>query len=97
MDDQNMYQQAKERAESKIQFYIHLVVFLVVNCILLVINLKTSPDSLWFLWPFFGWGIGVVLHGLKVLDVFNFSKVKKQMIEKEIAKEKYNKQIEENR
>ena len=94
MEDQQVYQRAKERAESKIQFYIHLAVFLGVNCILVVINLKTSPGSLWFIWPFFGWGIAVVLHGLKVLDVFSFSRVKKQMVEKELSKEKYKKQME---
>lgn len=96
MDEQEMYQRAKESAESKIRFYIHLAVFLGVNCLLMVINLKTSPQSLWFLWPLFGWGIGVILHGLTVLDVFNFSAAKKRLIEKELAKEKYRKQMEEN-
>ena len=96
MDDQQVYQRAKERAESKIRFYIHLAVYLIVNLLLMVINLKTSPGSLWFLWPLFGWGMGVVLHGLKVLGVFDFSRVKKQMIEKELAKEKYKKQMEDN-
>ena len=96
MDDQQMYEQAKGRAEGKIRFYIHLAVYLIVNLLLMVINLKTTPESLWFLWPLFGWGIGVVLHGLKVLGVFDFSKAKKQMIEKELAKEKYKKQMEEN-
>ena len=95
MDDQQTYQRAKQRAESKIRFYIHFVVYLVVNCILAVINLKSSPGYLWFLWPFFGWGLALVLHGLKVLDVFNFSRVKKEMIAKELAKEKYKKQMEE--
>jgi len=95
MDEQQMYQQAKERAESKIRFYIHLAVFFGVNFLLMVINLKTSPQSLWFLWPLFGWGIGLVLHGLKVLDVFNFSAAKKRLIEKELAKEKYRQQMEE--
>ena len=95
MDEQEMYQKAKERAENKIRFYIHLVVFLGVNCLLLVINLKTSPRSLWFLWPFFGWGIGVVLHGLKVLGVFNFAAAKQRLIAKEMAKEKYRRQMEE--
>jgi len=26
----------------------------------------TSPDVLWFYWPLFGWGIGIVMHGLFV-------------------------------
>lgn len=96
MDEQQMYQAAKKRAESKIRFYIHLVVFLAVNCLLMIINLARSADYLWFLWVFCGWGIGLILHGLKVLDVFNFSRMKKQMIEKELAKEKYKKQMDDN-
>ena len=94
MDDQQMYQLAKKRAESKIQFYIHLGVFLGVNLLLMIINLKTSPAYLWFLWPFAGWGMGVVIHGLKVLGVFDFSSAKKRLIEKEMAKEKYKKELE---
>jgi hypothetical protein len=96
MDDQHIYQQAKKRAESKIQFYIHLGIFLGVNILLLIINLRTSPDYFWFLWPFAGWGIGVVIHGLKVLGVFDFSTAKKRLIEKEMAKEKYKKQMEDD-
>jgi hypothetical protein len=23
-----------------------------------------SPDSLWFIWPLMGWGVGVVIHAL---------------------------------
>ena len=37
------------------------------------------------------------LHGLMVLGVFDFSAKKQQLIEKELAKEKYKKQMEENR
>ena len=96
MDEQQMYEEAKKRAERKIRFYIHLAVFLVVNLFLMVSNLWSSSDRLWFLWPFSFWGLGVVIHGLKVLGVFNFSQVKKQMIEKELAKEKYKKQMEDN-
>jgi len=96
MDEQQMYQLAQERAESKMRFYIHLVVFLGVNVLLMVINLKSSPGHLWFLWPLCGWGIAIVLHGLKVLDVLNISRAKKLMIEKELAKEKYRQQMEDN-
>jgi hypothetical protein len=96
MDDQELYQKAKLKAESKIRFYIHFAVYLGVNIILLIINLKTSPDRLWFLYPFVGWGLALFLHGLKVLGVFNFSAAKKQLVEKELAKEKYKKQMEEN-
>ena len=97
MEDQELYKKAKQRAESKITFYIHLVVFLAVNFLLVVINLKSSPDRLWFIYPLLGWSLALLLHGLKVLGVFNFSDKKKQLIEKELAKEKYKKQMEVDR
>ena len=96
MNDQELYEKAKQRAESKITFYIHLVIFLAVNFLLVVINLKSSPDRLWFIYPFLGWGIALFLHGLKVLGVLDFSEKKRQLVEKELAKEKYKKQMEEN-
>jgi hypothetical protein len=40
--------------------------------------------------------LALLLHGLKVLGVFNFSAAKQQLVEKELAKEKYKKQMEEN-
>ena len=96
MDDQELYQKARLKAESKIRFYVHFAVYLGVNIILLIINLKTSPSRLWFLYPFVGWGLALCLHGLKVLGVFDFSEKKRQLVEKELAKEKYKKQMEEN-
>lgn len=35
-------------------FYQHLLVFAVVNCGLVVINLLASPARLWFSWPLLG-------------------------------------------
>ena len=60
------YQKAKERVEALKGFYIHLTVYVVVNLILFSINMIVSPDSLWFIWPLMGWGVGVVIHGLSV-------------------------------
>jgi hypothetical protein len=37
-----------------------LVVFVLVNVALFVVNWLTT------LWPFLGWGVGVVAHGLAV-------------------------------
>ncbi len=43
-------------------FQIHLIVYLLVNALLLFVNLTYTPEFLWVLFPFFGWGLGVVLH-----------------------------------
>lgn len=44
-------------------FWIHLVVFLVVNAGLTTLNFVRSPDKLWFLWVLGGWGAGLLLNG----------------------------------
>lgn len=48
-------------------FLAHLISYLAVNVGLLLINLLTSPDVVWAVWPLLGWGIGVSMHGLRVL------------------------------
>ncbi len=49
-------------------FYVHLAQFLVVTAILGVINAATYHHYWWFLWVAFGWGTGVLAHGLRVFD-----------------------------
>ena len=70
MDEQARYQQAKKRVEEIRGFYMHLVTYLVVNAVLVIINLLTSPGSLWFFWPLGGWGIGLILHAFSVFGGF---------------------------
>ena len=60
------YLKAKERVEALRGFYIHLTVYVIVNLGLFIINMMTSPETLWFIWPLMGWGIAVALHALRV-------------------------------
>ena len=60
------YQSALRRVRRIKGFYAHLVSYILVNLLLFLINIMTSPDVLWFYWPLFGWGIGIVMHGLFV-------------------------------
>jgi hypothetical protein len=86
MENQEAYQKAKKRVEAKIGFYIHLAVYIVVNIILIIINLRTSPEYIWFKWPLIGWGIGVFFHAMGVFVFTGKSAIKEQMIEKEMKK-----------
>ena len=86
MENQEAYEKARKKVEAKIGFYIHLAVYAGVNTLLIVINLITSTQYLWFKWPLIGWGIGLFFHAL---GVFAFSKglsLKERMIEKEMKK-----------
>jgi hypothetical protein len=88
MENQEAYQRAKKRVEAKIGFYVHLTVYVCVNILLIIINLTTSRQYLWFQWPLIGWGIGLFFHGLGVFVFSGRSSVKERMIQKEMEKEK---------
>lgn len=89
MENQEAYRRAKRRAEAKIGFYIHLAVYVGVNILLIIINLSTSPQYIWFKWPLLGWGICVFFHGMSIF-VFSgkkFQEIKEKMIEKEMKRD----------
>ena len=65
MNDEK-YEEAKKRVKELKDFYRNLITYVAVNILLIVINLITSSDSLWFYWVTIFWGIGIVLHASKV-------------------------------
>jgi hypothetical protein len=75
---------ASRRVGFKLGFYWHVAVFALVNAALCAINLNTSPDYLWFLWPLAGWGVGLALHGFGTLGLGN---ARERMIEAEVERE----------
>ncbi|WP_417940099.1 2TM domain-containing protein [Flavobacterium sp. RS13.1] len=62
------YYQAQKRVKEIREFYEHLTVYILVNPIVIVVNIMTSPGYLWFIWCLMGWGMAIVLHGLKVFS-----------------------------
>ena len=60
------YNKAKKRVEELKKFYSNLVTYIVVNIVLIIINLVTSPGSLWFFWVTIFWGIAILLHASRV-------------------------------
>lgn len=59
-------QQAREQVRQERAFYGHLASYLVANTFFVVVNLLTSPGHFWFIYPLFGWGIGLVSHAARV-------------------------------
>jgi hypothetical protein len=85
------YEAARKRAEAKIGFYIHTIVYVLVNAMLITLDLTGSPGKVWFYWPLFGWGIGLALHALKVFGNHGRGTPgwKERMIEREMAREQH--------
>lgn len=71
-DERNMYLKAQKRVEDIKGFYGHLSSFVVVNIGLAILNLATSPEYLWFLYPLIGWGVGLAAHGMSVFNYMPF-------------------------
>lgn len=63
---------ALKQVRRKKEFFIHLIQFAIFMPIIAAINLLTSPGHLWFLWVLFGWGAGVLMHGLSVWQRVSF-------------------------
>ncbi len=66
MNDQQRYERAKGKVQELKAFYGNLIAFVLVNLLLFVINLLSSPDSWWFYWVTIFWGIGLIIHAVSV-------------------------------
>jgi len=58
---------ARRRASAKLGLYIHAGVYSAVNSFLAVVQLQTTPQVHWNLWPLAGWGLGLAIHATVVL------------------------------
>lgn len=94
--EEDKYLLAKKKVEDIKGFYGNLVSFITVNTVLLVINLCTSPKHLWFYWPLMWWGLGVIIHGIKVFELFpsfgkdwEEKKIRELMEKEQAAKNKW--------
>ncbi|NTU82621.1 MAG: 2TM domain-containing protein [Chloroflexales bacterium] len=64
MDEQQRYERARAQVIRLRQFYIHVVVYILVNAFLVLLSLANG--SAWSIWPLLGWGIGLAAHGVTV-------------------------------
>ena len=62
MRNKVIYSGIKKMMMMRLIFYIHLIIYLIVNLSLFLINLFFSPQAWWFFWPLIGWGIGLFSH-----------------------------------
>ncbi len=87
MNSQSDYERAVLKAEQKLRFYTHSIVYVLVNAMLIAINLLNNPQKIWFYWPLAGWGIGLALHAMQVFLGTADSSFKQRLIQHELEKE----------
>ena len=76
-------QLAHKRAAAKMGWYVHLLVYLVVNAFIFSMSVHAFGNRPWSVAPLLGWGIGVVLHGVAVFVLGKGSTVRERMVERE--------------
>jgi len=85
VSDEELRQIARKSAEEKISFYIHFGIYVSVNALLIAIWWMTGGPRIipWFIFPLFGWGIGLTAH---YIAAFRGKAYKEQLAEKEYQK-----------
>lgn len=68
MEQDERYERARKRVHTLRDFYQHLMVFSLVNTFLFILNLLTYTDYWWFIYPLFGWGIGLAAHAISTFS-----------------------------
>jgi hypothetical protein len=53
---------AEKRVKNRQEFYHHLAAYVVINAMLLI----AFRGQWWVIFPLFGWGLGLITHGLEV-------------------------------
>ena len=81
---ESQVRQARRRAGRKLGFFIHAAVFGAVNLGLITVNIGTTPDHAWSLFPLLGWGFGLLMHGLAVLGPLH--RIHQTLVERELAR-----------
>ena len=67
MSEEQIYEEAKKRVEAKKGFYVHLIVYICVNILLVLIWAFVAGRGFpWFIFPIAVWGIAVIIHAISV-------------------------------
>lgn len=74
---------ARKRAGSKLGWYFHATVFVIVNIFVFSMSKYGFGDRSWSIKPFLGWGLGLALHGVSVWVLGAGSGLRERMVQKE--------------
>lgn len=62
--DTDLDRLARKRAGAKLGWYLHALVYVCVNLMLVLLSLASGKT--WAAYPAMGWGLGLLIHGLVV-------------------------------
>ena len=74
---------ARKRAGAKLGWYVHALVYLVVNVAMFMASIYGLRQRPWTIFPAMGWGLGLALHGVAVFLLGAGSRLREGLVQKE--------------
>ena len=74
---------ARRRAGAKLGWYLHAVMYLLVNLFIFAISTYAFGHRPWSVFPLMGWGLGLLLHGISVFVLGTGSGLRERMVQTE--------------
>ena len=74
---------ARKRAGAKLGWYVHALVYVVVNVAMFTASVYGLRQRPWTIYPAMGWGLGLTLHGIAVFLLGGGSGLRERMVHKE--------------
>ena len=85
LSDDEIQRRAKSRVDRKMGFYVHLLVFVLVNAGLYAIN-TINGGMRWHVWPLGWWGLGLAIHGIVTFIGLRGDGLRERMIADEVER-----------
>jgi len=85
IDPNDIEARARRRVGIKMGFYIHAFVFVLVNLGLFAIS-TLAGNGRWHVWPLWGWGLALAIHGVVTLVSLRGEGFRQRMLEEEIER-----------
>lgn len=74
---------ARRRASAKLGWFIHALVYGVVNLFLFALSAYAFGQRPWSVFPLLGWGLGLALHGAAVFLLGDGTVLRERLLERE--------------
>jgi hypothetical protein len=80
---EEMERMAQKRAGAKLGWYIHAIVYVLVNLFIFAISRYGFGSRPWSVYPLLGWGLGLALHGVSVFVLGSSGGLRERLVQRE--------------
>jgi len=83
LSSDEMERMAQKRAGAKLGWYIHAIVYVLVNLFIFAISRYGFGTRPWSIYPLLGWGLGLALHGVSVFVLGAGGGLRERLVQRE--------------